>query len=476
MVYELPYEIYDYALTSFNKSTTLYLKNFKDFHYEELQLLTQEIGNDQIEIMIKNNYDNLLKYVLQNYNQVKKSENINQRLRTEWDGTPLITMKMCEEAAFYGNLNLLIYLYNNFSEHKNPILIDYIYLSSEERRMFANSQSTYTITPIEQKKKQKPKLSNIVANNSANHPEMFKYLVENKLIDATDDYGGVCNVLARARNLELLKYANNHGYSINSLCSIIAVQYNNLELLKFLMEKKEKIDINCLLHIDTSESLDNLKFFNDNIFKLPNTPIYDNLYFGYEDKNSYGLKLCNKAAINGDLECFKYALSKGCNYTNDKSLTNPYDYYDILYILDGEYECNSCYKAAYHGQINILKYLHENNYEICSNSLISAVIGHKLDCLKYLFDIGCTTELNLLAHVAMTSDSKQTFNTKVIEYLIEKGFELNSKVYAQASNQRLHNRYIIDLCKKANIEKPKYCNYCENYYTYSCEDNYHDSY
>ena len=473
MVYQLPYEIYDYIL-SVTDDTILDLKNFKDFHYHELELLTQGIGNKEVEIMIKNNYSDLLKYVLNNYSQVKQSTTWQQKLRTDFYGQPLITMSMCVTASYYGHLELLIYLYDNFSEHNDPVKVEYVYLSSEERKMFASSNSTYTITPHKPIRELKPKLSRTVVCNSTKHPEMFKYLVDNQMTTAEDNNGSVCMYIAENNDLELLEFAHEKGFYINSSCSIGAARNNNLEIIKYLLENNQEIGLQCLLLFASKGNVDALEFFNTNIYQLPNTPIYDKVGYGY-GLEDIDLQLCVCAADHNQLECLKYALSKGCRHmydtNSDAEISHDEDYYD-----ENENE-DASYVAAHRGHINILKYLHENNYEICNDSLVYAVLGNHLECLKYLFEIGCTTQLNLLAFAFMVKfPSLLKSNIDLITYLLERGYKLNSKVYAEALNIRGYTQekqYLIDICEEHKIEKPVYCNYCDYYMTHSCEENGH---
>ncbi len=72
------------------------------------------------------------------------------------------------------------------------------------------------------------------------------------------------------------------------------------------------------------------------------------------------------AAINGHLDCLKYAHENGRSW--------------------GEETCES---AAYHGHLDCLKYAHENGCPLGRDICIYAASNGHLDCLKYAHENGC---------------------------------------------------------------------------------------
>ena len=83
----------------------------------------------------------------------------------------------------------------------------------------------------------------------------------------------------------------------------------------------------------------------------------------------HGSDWCNVMTIiikNGNLEILKYLHENGCPWDED-----------------------SCYNASENGNLEVLKYLHENNCPWNSNSSAAASHNKQLECLKYLHENGC---------------------------------------------------------------------------------------
>ncbi|ATZ80151.1 ankyrin repeat domain-containing protein [Bodo saltans virus] len=102
------------------------------------------------------------------------------------------------------------------------------------------------------------------------------------------------------------------------------------------------------------------------------------------------------AAINGHLECLKYAHENGC----------PWD-------------SNTCLQAAGNGHLECLKYAHENG---CPWNMLTceyaAKYGH-LECLKYLHENGCPWNILTCAYAA------QNGHLECLKYAHENGCPWN---------------------------------------------------
>eukprot|EP01032_Pedospumella_encystans_P018333 gene18333-20873_t len=101
------------------------------------------------------------------------------------------------------------------------------------------------------------------------------------------------------------------------------------------------------------------------------------------------------AIESGHLDCLKYAFNNHCpRPTNDKCVNH----------------------AAYHGQIEVLKYFHSLGYKFRSQALVRAVNPtNSLACVKYLVGVGCPMKENATSTAALEG------NLACIQYLHERG-------------------------------------------------------
>ena len=164
----------------------------------------------------------------------------------------------------------------------------------------------------------------------------------------------------------------------------------------------------------------------------------------------WGNKLTNICAKIGRFECLKFLceVMKMTNYIHDNASLNAvkYNYFDILKYLH-KYEIaedsdEMCFYAAKNGNLELLKYLHENGYEYtgyeCHNvanlECLTYLLGTnnsfdtfeylkipkemRLYCLKYLTEHNKFFD-NLIEYAAFEGD------LECIKYLQQCGYEIN---------------------------------------------------
>lgn len=81
---------------------------------------------------------------------------------------------------------------------------------------------------------------------------------------------------------------------------------------------------------------------------------------------------------------YKYVMNKKPNLDNFKDF-----FYEELTFLKSTKYFSLMNKAAQHGYLNLIKYLHREGYQWNEKTCISAAHGGKLECLKYLHENGC---------------------------------------------------------------------------------------
>ena len=179
---------------------------------------------------------------------------------------------------------------------------------------------------------------------------------------------------------------------LNSYFSLIG----NLELLKFSYENS------CLW----TDKYSKYAWFGDETCE--NAALnghLDCLKYAHENDYEWNRWTCNNAIKNGHLECLKYAHKNKC----------PFDYYlsSILAAQYGQLEClkyvhengcemyeETCMYAALNGHLEILKYAHEHGCPWDKYTCEWAVKNGQLECLKYAHENGCKWSKNDLCIVA----------------------------------------------------------------------------
>lgn len=208
----------------------------------------------------------------------------------------------------------------------------------------------------------------------------------------------------RAKQCELL-----HGFDIRSVF-FYALQRGHINCVKYLHEQHnyryDDFPIDACSVASRYNQLDCLIYLCDYGYKL-------------------SVMAIEKAVMYGSLECLLYMYSKG--------------------MRGG---ANICTIAAEHGQIACLKYLHSNGHKIDVEVIeASARYGHT-DCLKYALQ--CSHDIGRALIMACGSG-----NIECLKYLHQNGYKLNKHLYrvALANNKHMCAEYVkskVDLVQLVN--------------------------
>ena len=104
----------------------------------------------------------------------------------------------------------------------------------------------------------------------------------------------------------------------------------------------------------------------------------------------YKYNTCNKAALVGDLDCLKYAHENGCEWNRwipaNASLNGHLDCLKYAHENGCEWDNYTTSNATLNDHLDCLKYAHENGCEWNENTPIYAAKNNNLNCFKYCFE------------------------------------------------------------------------------------------
>ena len=254
--------------------------------------------------------------------------------------------------------------------------------------------------------------------------------------------------------INLLKYFHAKGYKLESDSCDLAAQNGSLDCLIYAKAKGCNWDESTCSDAAESGHLGCLTYAHENGCKWDE----DTVLF---------------SAIYGKLECLKYSIENGCDI--------PKNILKEIIDCDGEnsYECYECFKYLHivkeleleekliricvlKNNINILKYLIENNCPKSSNTLYGRflikedvecennfygkfTVKKNTDCINYIYEIDPINGLGLTKYMKM--DNKRSLSLKKEElqniHEIEDFLINNDHVKSDLSN--------IGFCKTINM-------------------------
>ena len=139
---------------------------------------------------------------------------------------------------------------------------------------------------------------------------------------------------------------------------------------------------------------------------------------------------CYDAAYFGQLECLKYAHEKGYNWSNDvcdlAAGSGVLECLKYAHENGAKWGPKTCSIAAEEGHFECLKYAHENggmwNEDICQY----AVSGGNLKCLKYVIDDGCKNTKDICEFSAIHGQ------LEILKYAHKNGYVWNEETCVKA--------------------------------------------
>ena len=140
-------------------------------------------------------------------------------------------------------------------------------------------------------------------------------------------------------------------------------------------------------------------------------------------------KYCKKAAESGSFESLKYIHTyyslniSSCEYIMDDAVDGG-NLNLIKYLHDNgcDWDEKTCTYAAFNNNLDILKYLHENECPWNEKACLAACHNDHVDILKYLHENGCPRDSHA-CHIACHNGHLEIF-----KYLHENGCSLDEVV------------------------------------------------
>ena len=245
-------------------------------------------------------------------------------------------------------------------------------------------------------------------------------------------------------NLEVIKYIHSLRGIISSDCIIPAIRTNNLQILDYLYQHSpfDKFDWSEFPPDVTAQTF--YWLFNKSIILTAET-------FN-----------CIMSSPDWE-ELFEYLRQRGCLWDDGlyisvlKHNCRPIEMFKFLHDHGCPYELNLIKAVVERGQLQCLEYCVKNMFGVdkLSDNIKSDLVGiavtnGRLDCLKYLFGLGCQGDTDLVK-VAL---SKQ--NVAVCQLLLKQGYTLPWCALSSAvTSGRLENvQFVLSL-----IDKPPNCVY-----------------
>ncbi len=351
-----------------------------------------------------------------------------------------------------------------------PIIVDYITLITDKRQ-FAKTCKSYNVIAKE-----------IIENNDLyiKFPQFYKlnkYCIENFMLELCHDsyfdlippsymrnYNKyIVPVLARFGGFKLLKKFVKNYYNINkSYCDVSSVltnavigghldiviwarlygcewyeatfisaaEYGHLHIIKYLSKHMYSKSIELCPSAALHGHLDILIWAKDHGFRC--------------NEN-----ICRNAAIGGHLEILKWAINNKCYF--DESIVYYFAAHEnklniIKWMHENNYEWDykTCNGAAENGNLELLKWLMENGCGFIEDICSSAAKSGNLDMLKWLKEIGCKLNQEVCTNATMKR------HLHIIEWAIENGCELNESILDIALKRGFGE--IISWIKEMNIQ------------------------
>ncbi len=200
--------------------------------------------------------------------------------------------------------------------------------------------------------------------------DILKWLVGNKnnvntevddgtdtsLLCSEETEPDICSEAASNGHIEILKWAKENGYKLNTTACSTAALNGHFDVLKWLRENGCPWDKISCSNAAKNGHFEILKWLRENDCPWGNT--------------------CISAAYHGQFEILKWAYENGCPWTSD-----------------------TCKFAAYSGHFEILKWLRKNGCPWAIDTCTYAYDAGHIDILKWAIENGCECGERILKRV-----------------------------------------------------------------------------
>ena len=326
---------------------------------------------------------------------------------------------ICNKAAEKGHLNCLIYLRNNGCEWCSKTIDNSIKGGHFECLIYLHENGCSWNT-------ESCKLA-----AEYNRLDMLKYLH----INGCPWNVSTCNIASKKGNIECLKYAVTNDCYCNAETYYFALMYNNKECIKYLYENilnwsKDNLSYSwqlsaCLWAVENN-NLNYFKIARNNGAIFQEYDIFNlviekgNINFlkylmVNNTFNNYDFTLCKTAAEFGQLECLKYLHNNECLW-----------------------DIETCNIASENGNIECIKYAFENQCPINAETYYYALKNNNLECIKYLYHNRIYWSEEYFSQFWKSHACFWAVKNNNIDYLkisYKYGANLNKKLYELSKNK-----------------------------------------
>lgn len=205
-------------------------------------------------------------------------------------------------------------------------------------------------------------------------------------------------VAARYNHLHILKWLHDNGVKWNKETFNVAVMKGHFEIIEYLRKEGCPYDSEIYVYaVSCSEDrVDILQYLHDNNYSSSTIVVNNNN--NIDERVIYQYNIPNNFKLNCTSTC-------GCKLKFSKS---------------------PCNIAAYKGKINSLKWLIEHGFEYDCNIFVAACDGNQLEIIKYLYENQHPWNNDLCAIAAAYG------HTKILQYAIENGCIPDERAYISA--------------------------------------------
>ena len=139
--------------------------------------------------------------------------------------------------------------------------------------------------------------------------------------------------------------------------------------------------------------MDNIREAINQAVKNGRLDILMDFHRKYKNQCPWNEETCITAALNGHIECLKYAHENGCPWDDWTCLSsaknNHLECLKYAHKNGCPWDNWVCYWAAKYGHLECLKYAHENGCPWNDLTCAEAAKNGHLECLKYAHENGC---------------------------------------------------------------------------------------
>jgi len=216
-----------------------------------------------------------------------------------------------------------------------------------------------------------------------------------------------CTLVSCEENdIQCLRYSVENGCKVGSKCFAAALRNRNAEILDYLSIVGCKIDKTLAIDMVRKGEIDYLKYFKFTLADMDflcNTAVAFNRAFIIEHFVDNGViltsSLLNFALGMNDKSTLDTLMSRNCPVDNECYVNaiskNNLDAVKYIFEKSESRLYNACSIACIVGDLNILHYLHSNNFPWDESTMLAAYRYNNFHCLHYLIANGCPTHASL---------------------------------------------------------------------------------